>query len=163
MTNNTAPIKRNIDDILKELGPEEIAVVTKVLINIKSYSQMYQYMTEYILAEYAEIDIDNISKMYGIIDDNLSHLGYGERLFIYNRLDRPFIIDFYRKKLKDEKYLKSLWIDEVNTMMLSIHADMNMKNVEKIMRVIEAKLKNLHYEGPIVIKKFCASQTICRL
>jgi hypothetical protein len=138
--------KRNIDDLLKELGPEEIAVTTKVLTNIRSYSQMYQYMTEYILAEYPKIDIDKVSKMYGIIDDNLSHLGYGERLFIYNKLDRPFIIDFYGKELQDEKYLKSLWIDEVNIMMLSIHADMDMKNVERIIKEIEEKLKNLKYE-----------------
>lgn len=146
MTNSTAPIKRNIDDILKELGPEEVTITRKVLTNIRYYSQMYQYMTEYILSEYPDIDTDKISKISGKIDDNLSHLGYGERLFIYNRLDIPFIIDFYKKELKDEKYLKSLWIDEINTMILSIHSDMNMKNVEKIMRETEEKLKNLKYE-----------------
>lgn len=146
MTNNTAPIiKRNIDDLLKELGPEEIAITTKVLLNIVSYSEMYQFMTEYILSEYPDIDIDKISKIYCTIDDNLSHLGYGERLFIYNKLDRPFIIDFFKKELKDEKHLKSLWIDEVNTMMLSISPDMDMKYVEKVIKETEEKLKNLKY------------------
>ncbi len=146
MTNNTNPIERNIEDILKELGPEEITTTTKVLMNIKSYSQMYQYTTEYIFSEYPDIDTVKISKISAKIDDDLLHINFGERLFIYNKLDRPFIINFFKKELKDEKHLKSLWIDDVNTMMLSIHPDMNMKNIEKITKEIEEKLKNLKYE-----------------
>lgn len=146
MANNTTHIKRNIDDLLKELGPEEIITTRKVLMNIRSYSQIYQYMTEYILTEYPNIDTDKISKISGKIDDDISYINFGERLFIYNKLNRPFIVDFFKKELKDEKYLKSLWIDEVNTMMLSIHPDINMKNIEKIIKEIEEKLKNLKYE-----------------
>jgi hypothetical protein len=146
MTNNATHIKRNIDDLLKELGPEEIVITRKVLTNIRLYSQMYQYMTEYILTEYPDIDTDKISKISGKIDDDLLHINFGERLFVYNKLDRSFIVDFFKKELKDEKYLKSLWIDEVNTMMLSIHPDMKMKNIEKIIKEIEEKLKNLKYE-----------------
>lgn len=146
MTNNTAFIKRNIYDILKELGPEEIAISTKVLINIRSYNQMYQYMTEYILTEYSNIDTDKISKISGTIDDNLSSLGYGERLFIYNKLNRPFIVDFFQKELKDEKYLKHLWIDDINIMKLSIGSEMDMKYIEKVIKETEEKLKILKYE-----------------
>ena len=146
MTNNTSYIKRNIDDLLKELGPEEIAITSKVLRNILSYSQMYQYTTEYILTEYPDIGTNKISKMSGIVDDNLSYLGYGERLFIYNKLNRPFIADFFKKELKNEKYLKNLWIDEVNTMILSIHPDMDMRYIEKITKETEEKLNNLKYE-----------------
>lgn len=146
MTDNTTPIKRNIDDLLKELGPEEIAATIKVLVNIRSYNQMYQYMTEYILTEYPNIDTDKISKISGKIDDDLLHINFGERLFIYNKLNRPFIVDFFKKELKDEKYLKSLWIDDVDMMILSLHQDINMKNIEKITKEIEEKLKNLKYE-----------------
>jgi hypothetical protein len=144
MTN--AHIKRNVDDILKELGPEELDTTKKVLMHIRAYSQMYHYMTEYILTEYPSIDTDTISKISGKIDEYLLHINFGERLFIYNKLDRPFIVDFFKKELKDEKHLKSLWIDEVNTMMSSIHQDINMKNIEKIIKEIEEKLKNLKYE-----------------
>jgi len=136
MTNNTKP----------ELGPEELDTTKKALMNIRAYSQMYQYTTEYILTEYPNIDTDKISKISGEIDDHLFHINFGERLFIYNKLNRPFIADFFKKELKDEKYLKSLWIDDVNTMTLSIHQDMSMKNIEKIMKETEEKLKNLKYE-----------------
>ena len=61
-------------------------------------------MTLYILKEYSDIDTDKIAKVSGDIDDHLSSLGYGERLFIYNKLNRPFIVDFFKKELKkDEK------------------------------------------------------------
>ena len=86
------------------------------------------------------------TKIYGTIDDNLSHLGYGERLFIYNKLNRPFIVDFFQKELKDEKYLKNLWIDDINIMKLSIGSEMDMKYIEKVIKETEEKLKNLKYE-----------------
>lgn len=95
---------------------------------------------------YPDIDTGKISNISGKIDDDLSHIGFGERLFIYNKLNRPFAIDFFKKELKDKKYLEILWIDDINTMLLSIHHDMNIRKMEGIMKSIEEKLKHLKYE-----------------
>lgn len=138
-----------LDDILerlKELGPIELETTTKVLTHIHAYGQMYDYITKYILMTYPDIDIDKISKISGEIDDNLSHIGFGERLFICNKLNRPFAIEFFKKELKEKKYLEKIWIDDINTMLLSIHRDMNIRKIEDIMKNIEEKLKYLKYE-----------------
>lgn len=149
MLNNAPDMPNRSSDILerlKELGPIELETTTKVLTHIQSYSQMYDYVTKYILMTYPDIDTDKISNISGKIDDDLSHIGFGERLFIYNKLNRPFAIEFFKKELKEKKYLENIWIDDVNTMLLSIHHDMNIRKIEDIMKNIEEKLKHLKYE-----------------
>lgn len=146
-------MQNNIAETLKKLGPKELETATKVIFNIHSYSQMYDYVTNYILMTYPDIDAEKSSKISGDIDGNLADLGlgYGERLFIYNTLNRPFVIDFFKKELKEEKYIKRIFFDDINDMILAVHPDLNVKHMENLVRETEEKLKNLKYEERWII------------
>lgn len=137
---------------LKELSPQELNTTMNVLINIGWYKNIYSNMSSYILATNPDIEIEKIEKIMEDIDSKLEHLGYGERLYIYNKLDEPFIRDFqkiYIKEKLEEKLEGPIQdpIKDINTAILSIHPDMDIKIINKAIKDTEeiVNLKNISY------------------
>lgn len=133
---------------LKELSPQELETTMRVITNIGWYKNIYSNMSSYILATNPDIEIEKIQKIMEDVDSKLEHLGYGERLYIYNKLDEPFIRDFqkiYHNEKLDE--LAPDPIKEINIAILSIHPDMDMIMIQKAMKDTEeiVNLKNISY------------------
>ncbi len=133
---------------LKELSHQELDTTMKVLTNINWYKNLYSNISSYILVTNPDIEIEKIEKIIEDIDSKLEHLGYGERLYIYNKLDEPFIIELQKIRL-EEKLERSIEdpLKDINTAILSIHPDMDIKMINKAIKDTEERvnLKNLSY------------------
>lgn len=80
---------------------------------------------------------------------NLANIGHGEVLLIYNKLNEPFVRNFIKEHIKPERLKEMIDpIRDINTLILAIHPDINMKIIEKLIKDIEAKVDklNLKYE-----------------
>ena len=82
------------------------------------------------------------------IDLYTLQLSLAERIIIYNKLNQPFVVE-------QQKYIDLLedsFLKNINTMIyIFMKQDINTKDVEKYIKIIEEKTKNLKYEEKFMI------------
>lgn len=88
------------------------------------------------------------------IDLNTIHLTLAERIIIYNILDQPFITN----EQKDINLLEDLFLNKINIMIYTFingmelkEADIDLKDIEKHIKILEEKTKDLKYEEKWII------------
>jgi len=137
----------DILETLKELGPQELATIERVILNIRWYDKFYSVITNYIFSKYPDIDIDKLEKISADLDQSLEYLGHGDVLLIYNKLNEPFVMDFLKTIDTTKLGILRDPLKDINTLMLALSPDIRMKNVEKTVKDIEEKvnLLNLTY------------------
>lgn len=137
--------KEEIIETLKELGPHELETVEKVILNMRWYDKFYATVTNFIFSKYPDIDMNKLEKISADIDQSLENLGRGEVLLIYNKLNEPFIRDFFNTYITPAKLgIVSDPLKEINTLILALNPDIKMKNIEKITKDIEEKVNTLN-------------------
>lgn len=130
-------------DILKELGPKELETIERVVLNIRQYDKFYATASNYIFSKYPDIDIDKLEKISEDIDESLADLGRAEVLLIYNKLNEPFAMNFFKTIGATKLGILRDPLKDINTLLLALSPDIRMKNVEKTIKDIEEKVNNL--------------------
>lgn len=145
-----------INKLLKELGPQEIETMDKVIHNIKLYEKFYSIMTNYIFSRYQNIDVDKLENISKEIDESLANmgLGRGDVLLIYNKLNEPFAKNFIRPYVKLPDIINP--IRDINTLIKILHPNLDMRTIDKTIKNIEVKVDklNLKYEEKWLLYNF---------